>query len=158
MKVTLLRDYYADHTRGSLLVQDDLGNLVFTCQALELPWRDNAFQVSCIPEGEYDVERRTSAKFKQHFHVKGVPKRTFILLHPGNFTTDILGCILPGKRLTHLNADAVPDIEQTRITLNRLLALLGQSFRLSIRSFTPPPFPHSVAPDEYWKPQAGLIP
>ena len=32
----------------------------WVCLTLELPWRDNARNVSCIPEGRYRLERRDS--------------------------------------------------------------------------------------------------
>jgi hypothetical protein len=64
---------------------------------LELPWADNAPEKSCIPPGEYQCEKVISPNFGQTFEVKGVPNRSKILFHKGNFTQDTKGCILLGE-------------------------------------------------------------
>ena len=74
----------------------------FICYALELPWLDNKANVSCIPDGDYDVvymARSASGKYRDVYHVKGVSGRSGILIHKGNTEADTLGCILPGSRI-----------------------------------------------------------
>lgn len=133
MKAMLIRTQYAsDYTQGILLVFDAEQNLRFQCCTLELPWRNNLRQVSCIPEGTYQVVRRTSPKFKDHYHLLQVPGREFILIHPGNYTSQIMGCILPGREFKRLNADSIPDIIQSQATLTSLLKLMGDAFELQI--------------------------
>lgn len=133
MKAMLIRTQYAsDYTQGVLLVFDSKQNLLFQCCTLELPWRNNLRQVSCIPEGTYQVVRRTSPKFKDHYHLLQVPGREFILIHPGNYTSQIMGCILPGREFKRLNADSIPDIVQSQATLTSLLKLMGDGFELQI--------------------------
>ena len=143
----LLREYYEDHTRGVLIAKDDDGNIVLSCVVLELPWKDNERIVSCIPEGMYLVRRRWTAKFKGHYHLQNVPDRTYILQHPGNYTSDIKGCQLPGLEIKHLNSDAIPDVTNTRVTLDGMLKKFGQEYILHIGSFYPPKFPHKLSPD-----------
>lgn len=129
----LIRTQYAsDYTQGVLLVFDYQQNLRFQCCTLELPWRNNMRQVSCIPEGTYQVVRRTSPKFNDHYHLLQVPGREFILIHPGNYTSQIMGCILPGREFKRLNADSIPDIIQSQATLTSLLKLMGDAFELQI--------------------------
>jgi hypothetical protein len=54
MKAMLIRTHYApDYTQGILLVFDNELNLKFQCCTLELPWRNNMRQVSCIPGSEF---------------------------------------------------------------------------------------------------------
>jgi len=65
--------------------------------SLELPWRNNSHQVSCIPAGMYICKQRTSEKYGAHYHVMGVAGRDLILIHPGNLDDDTKGCILPGR-------------------------------------------------------------
>lgn len=72
----------------------------------ELPWRDNAPQVSCIPVGTYECRWVKSPRFGYVYQVTGVPGRGNILIHAGNFVgdssqglrTNSHGCILPCKR------------------------------------------------------------
>lgn len=70
---------------------------VFCC-TLELPWKDNAVGVSCIPVGKYECGARNSAKFGLVPEVLGVKGRRDILIHPGNVLGDIQGCIMLGYR------------------------------------------------------------
>lgn len=70
---------------------------------LELPWRDNLPQVSCIPAGVYDCKVRPcslgiSAGLGLAIEVLGVPGRSDILIHVGNTPKDIQGCVLVGER------------------------------------------------------------
>ena len=101
-------------------------------QTLELAWKNNERQRSCIPKGVYKVRKRTSAKYGEHFHILNVPNRDFILLHHGNYHTDILGCILPGKGLADLNKDGRLDVTSSRQAMKELLAALPNNFELEI--------------------------
>lgn len=145
----LLRDYHPDHTRGIFVAKDDDGNIIHSCVVLELPWKDNLYQISCIPEGMYQVVRRYTTKFRWHYHILDVPNRTFILMHPGNHTRQILGCMLPGVEIKHLDSDQIPDITDTRLTLNKMLKAFGNEFRLHVGSFEPPKHPCKVLPSHY---------
>ena len=48
---------------------------------LELPWRENKPNISCIPEGTYECIPYTSEKFPNVYQIKNVPNREAILLH-----------------------------------------------------------------------------
>lgn len=71
----------------------------------ELPWKDNAAGKSCIPHGSYKCLWQVSRRFGPCYEVTGVPDRSRILIHSGNFCadkdsgkkSDIEGCILLGK-------------------------------------------------------------
>jgi hypothetical protein len=97
-------------TRGRLFAGS------FVCHTLELPWRDNQRNISCIPAGEYEVSIRLSPKYGEIYHIKNVPNRSYISIHSGNWAGDkqkgfkshVSGCILFGtKRGTLLNQIAV---------------------------------------------------
>ena len=66
------------------------------CFTIELPWKNNAFEVSCIPLGEYQVIPHNSLEHPHTWEVTGVPNRTAILIHTGNTMADVLGCIAVG--------------------------------------------------------------
>lgn len=69
------------------------------CMTLELPWKDNKPDVSCIPAGTYEVVRYASPSHGYDvFLVKGVPGRSYIEIHKGNTVADTHGCIVVGRR------------------------------------------------------------
>ena len=96
MVLVLTRTYFPEGTNGKLECE---GRLI--CNTIELPWRNNERRVSCIPEGEYFIEKRYSLKFKWHLHVLGVKNRSFILFHPANNAQrELNGCIAPVTKLS----------------------------------------------------------
>jgi len=65
------------------------------CSALEEPWRDNEPNVSCFPEGEYELAFEYSPSFGQKlWTIKDVPGRSYIRIHIGNSVKDTEGCPL----------------------------------------------------------------
>lgn len=81
-------------TTGELLVEGE-----HFCWTLELPWRDNAPGISCIPLGAYGVFMTLSTRFKREMpRLIGVPGRLGVLIHSGNTDHDTEGCILVGNR------------------------------------------------------------
>jgi len=90
----------ADGTFGTLTLDD--GTQFATG---ELPWKNNAHGVSCIPAGEYPCRWITSPKHGECYQVVGVPGRSMIEIHSANFMGDaaqgrraqLLGCIALGK-------------------------------------------------------------
>ena len=111
MNIVLKRFAYLDDcTRGVLHV----GNHTF--QTIERPWVKNSdgpggtpFE-SCIPDGTYRMRAftRPSGKkafilsnadhgvFEQQEDMEGAAGRYLILIHVGNTTADVVGCIAPG--------------------------------------------------------------
>ncbi len=96
MKLELIRTYYPHGTNGDLLLNGDK-----ICSTIELPWKENKSQVSCIPEGSYELKKRYTPRFGKHFILMNVPDRSFILLHAANDALkEIKGCIAPVSFLT----------------------------------------------------------
>ncbi|TDB69123.1 DUF5675 family protein [Arundinibacter roseus] len=53
---------------------------------------------TAIPTGRYRVTMRYSPKFKRWLpYLNNVPGFEYIMIHPGNFIKDTLGCLLPGQ-------------------------------------------------------------
>lgn len=77
----------------------------FDARTIELPWKDNRPNISCIPAGIYKCIYRYSKKYKHHYHLTNVKGRSWVLTHSGNlagstedgFKTHSHGCILMGK-------------------------------------------------------------
>jgi len=99
---------------------------------LELPDKGNKRNISRIPEGKYKCVKRVSEKYGDHFHVKDVPNRTWILIHVGNFNTDTRGCILPGMSLVDINGDGLKDVARSGDTMDMLNELLPDEFDLIV--------------------------
>jgi len=100
--VTLERLETSDHgTFGRVLFD---GKSLFTG---ELPDKDNAPNVSCIPAGTYKVAWTFSPAFKRFMYlVTNVPGRSGIRIHSANFMGEkpphhcqLYGCIAMGKKL-----------------------------------------------------------
>lgn len=114
MELILFRTYYPGGTNGELY---HLGTLV--CYTIELPWRDNEVQRSCIPEGRYRLRRRCSKRYGWHLLVAGVPGRSLILVHPANDAgKELRGCLAPVSRLTGRGTGL-----QSRVAMCRLMML-----------------------------------
>lgn len=133
MEGRLTRTFFEDkQTLGSLTIVDDTGQQVFKSHSLELPWLNNQSQVSCIPTGSYVVVPRTSLKFGKHFHITNVPGREWILIHPGNYHTQIRGCVLIGQGLIDINGDGYRDVTSSRPTVDLLLKIAPKGFVLCV--------------------------
>jgi len=113
-------------------------------RSLELPWRDNARQRSCIPRGTYRCAIVQSPKFGRVYEVKGVPGRTAVLIHPANFagdidlgyTTNLQGCIAPCEQVGQMR-NAAGRMQRaglvSRPAVSRLMSWAGgQPFELEI--------------------------
>lgn len=117
-----------DFTIGSLGI-----NGVPVCWSLELPWRNNEREVSCIPEGSYSAKKERHHKFGDVLRISGVPERDGILVHIGNYLKDTRGCILPGIQLGNLHDGGVEVLSSTR-AMAKLYELLpdNQSFPFAV--------------------------
>lgn len=131
MKVELFRTYKPNQTLGSAYVVED-SKALFSFKTLELPWLNNSRNISCIPEGTYRVKKHNSPKFKQSFWLQDVPGRSEILIHIGNFTREIRGCILPGSRHADIDGDGLTDVLNSSKTITDLYKLLPDEFEIEI--------------------------
>lgn len=104
----------------------------FECKTLELPDKNNQARVSSIPAGVYIVEKRWSEKYGDHFHVKDVEGRSWILIHYGNYYWDTLGCILAGAEAKDINRDGHLDVTNSKATMEKLNQLMPEKFVLYI--------------------------
>ncbi len=126
-----LKDSDEKQSLGHFLMYDGI-DLVFQCKSLELPDRGNKNNISRIPAGGYICELRWSKKYGWHFHVTDVEGRSWILIHVGNYYTQIRGCILLGASFTDINKDGHLDVTSSAKTLKRLLKVATKKFRLTI--------------------------
>lgn len=96
MELLLIRKYNDKGVSGTISL-----NGKRLCDSIEPPWRNNQRQISCIPEGRYQLTHRLSLRFGHHFLVNNVPGRSAILIHAFNHALrESRGCIAPVKKLT----------------------------------------------------------
>ncbi len=106
----------------------------FKCFTLELPWRKNQRNISCIPRAEgYKGIKYLSNKNDDVIQITNVKDRSHIQIHSGNYTSQIEGCILVGDSIKFLNNDGIPDVTNSKNTLRKLLDLLPNHFDISIK-------------------------
>ena len=100
---------------------------------LELPYLNNEQNISAIHPGLYKAKKYLSPKFQREvILLEGVPNRSWIEFHTGNYTSQIEGCILPGDGIKYLNSDGIPDVTNSTKTLDKLLSMLPDEFEVSI--------------------------
>ncbi|WP_342626249.1 DUF5675 family protein [Aequorivita sublithincola] len=109
--------YKCGGTNGTLTL-----NGHFICFTIELPWQENQRNISCIPEGKYQLRSRYSPNFNNHLEILDVYGRTLILIHPANNAIEELrGCIAPVMQLTGIGTGIY-----SRLALKKLLSIFHQ--------------------------------
>lgn len=123
MNITLQRITFnaTGPTYGVLLI-DNVPQAV----TLELPWKENQTDVSCIPAGDYTVISHNSVEHPNTWEITNVPNRTEILIHEANTVADLLGCIGAGTSFFP------GGIDQSKAAVNLLRQILKPPFQLSI--------------------------
>lgn len=107
---------------------------------IELPWRNNLPDVSCILAGDYTATDRWSQKHGRNlYHLEPVLGHTNIELHRANWggdrskglKCDLLGCV--GLGLVAATIEGQPGVAQSTAALAALYAATGgRPFRLRI--------------------------
>ena len=111
----------------------------FSCYSLELNDHGNKVGISCIPAGTYACKIVSSPKFGAVYEIAGVPGRTNVLLHKGNFAadeghgkSDIEGCVLLGNAIGEIAGQRC--LLSSKDAVGRFMAEMeGEPFELTIR-------------------------
>jgi len=126
-------------TRTKKTAKQTLGELrsfdgKFGCDTLELPWKDNARNISCIPTGNYICKKKWTLKFGSVYEVQDVKNRTGIYLHKGNYFFNVQGCIMLGSLPKDINGDDELDIQNSTLITNAFAKYLeNKDFILVIK-------------------------
>ncbi|MNK03988.1 hypothetical protein D3C87_218430 [compost metagenome] len=92
----LQRKYGAQGTNGTITFQGEE-----ICHTIELPERNNIPRISCIPIGQYKLEKRRYPKHGEQIGIPIVLGREAILIHAANDALkELQGCIAPVTTLT----------------------------------------------------------
>lgn len=132
MRVIIERVELPTETLGSMYLEQ---GMKFLCKTMELPNRNNARSISCIPYGTYQVIKQPPKADRQYpyFRLPNVPGRSGILIHRITYVSGLKGCIGVGGAFSDLNNDYVPDMTQSSRTLQMLVDTLPDEFELVIR-------------------------
>jgi hypothetical protein len=122
------RDFLPDATLGLFLLDGHLTGW----WSLELPWKQNQPNISCIPAGIYYAGKHMSLSMGRVFWIKDVPGREYIYIHKLNTIDDSLGCVGPGLKLGELNG--LPAVLDSKPAFDEMWACLDDQFSLEIIS------------------------
>lgn len=120
-----------DRTLGRLIVFNGTEvEEIFT--TLELPWRNNERNNSCILSGYYTVDPRESSKFGKHLIINNTSPREAILMHVGNAPESTQGCVLVGTGYGDFDKDGKREITESKRAMRRLVELVTDTAELII--------------------------
>lgn len=109
------------------------------CATIEPPWRDNQRdnsktkenEASCIPEGIYKCVPFSGTHHQDVWQVLGVPGRSEVLIHHGNYAYQSKACILVGDK--HTEYKGMPMVNNSVNMLKKLRLILPKEFILEIK-------------------------
>lgn len=121
-------------TLGKLFVrQEGVTDPIFTCETLELPWKDNTRRISCIQSGTYVGRKVGPTRIPYpHIEIQNVSGRSGICIHAANFVSQLLGCVAVGDGLADINKDGQLDVINSRKTFEKLMEILPDEFLINI--------------------------
>lgn len=109
-------------------------NQLFVAKTMELPDKDNAAKISCIPTGIYKCKYTLSPSFGKHtYEILDVPNRAGIRIHSANYASQLLGCVALGSALKDINNDGRQDVVHSGVTMEEFEKLMNyEDFELTI--------------------------
>lgn len=136
--LNIKRTYFKDATLGFSWVEG-VENPVWP--TIELPWKNNEVNKSCIPEGTYIVKPYRSEKFKLYpnvWHVCDVVGREGISIHVANKVSELKGCITMGLSFGYMldNGGTVKAVTDSAAALREIKEIIDYTkpFKLKIWS------------------------
>jgi hypothetical protein len=122
----------SDCLPGELYLVSDFNNFdpgTYICDTIELPWKNDARNISAIAVGTYNGLVRADGERGWRIELDYPGKRTNIQIHTGNIVWQLLGCVLVGKISSHCNM--LPG--SSRPARDRLQRLYGNSAQRPIQ-------------------------
>lgn len=128
LELTLKRYPREFYTLGQLFVRDGSGDVLYSCDTLEHPIREEKIKgITAIPNGTYKVVLSPSRKFRRNMpFLVDVPNFTGVMIHIGNTLHDTEGCILVGKAFGSA-------LVHSRTVLNDLLHIMNGETDMTIK-------------------------
>jgi hypothetical protein len=126
-----------DGTLGICSFYDINGKLLGYFSSLELPYRNNEKNKSCIPTGKYLATKSFHQRLGNVFNIHHVEGRSGILIHSGNTIADTSGCILLGRHanfLVPVNNLMSLHVYDSRASLLLLTSIIENGLFVEIRN------------------------
>ena len=96
---------------------------------LELPWKNNQRNISCVPPGTYKCSKIFSNRFQRYLYVLlNVPDRDMVEIHVGNSIRDTQGCILLGMSYS-LSDNAIMN---SKLAFDNFMSIMPSEFTITI--------------------------
>lgn len=101
------------------------------CCTLELPWRDNHHDTSCVPAGTYQCKRDLHKGKYEVWELQDVPNnRTDVQVHVANKASQVLGCIAVGESFGRM--DGEPAVRDSQPAFDRLMKRTKDAITLEL--------------------------
>ena len=133
MTIAFLSRKSGDKQTTSQFIACDGDKVVFECKMLEPPNKGNKPFVSCIPVGDYWVEKTNKPTYGECFEIKDVVNRDNILIHWGNYYTNTEGCLICGNAFKDINNDGLKDVIKSKDTFDQLMEVMPDKWMIIIR-------------------------
>jgi len=115
---------------GNLLVRNEHNNMVYTRHLLELGWQNNKRNISCVPQGTYDLKLEYSPKFgRKLWEAYGVLNRSECKFHIANFASQLNGCFAPGMTAFDIDRNGTKDMVNSREAFDEFMNVMGKDVK-----------------------------
>lgn len=110
----------------------EVGNNGFShvCDTLELAWRENKRNISCIPDGVY----KYAVKDNSVVEIMNVPGRYGVYIHVANSWKELRGCIAPGKGYKDIDGNSDLDVINSGRELELIISVIPKIGYIKIQS------------------------
>ena len=130
MKTVLINRYKVDknYSLGHCFIKHENGLVEFIGACIERGWRDNHSNISCVPEGVYELKLEHSPRFRKNlWELYGVPNRSECKFHAANYWSQLNGCIALGVKHKDVDGDGDPDVTSSRVTMKKFHSIMAGS-------------------------------
>src|SRR5690606_5879157 len=122
-----------DYSLGHCYIIYQHNVTVYVGVSLERGWKNNQNNVSCAPEGTYDLVLEYSPRFKKDlWELYGVPNRKEIKFHNANYWRELEGCIALGLQFKDIDGDGDPDITSSGPTMKKFHELMKGNLKTKV--------------------------
>jgi hypothetical protein len=114
-----------DYSLGDCYIKYPCNDIKYVGKTLERGWRDNQSNISCVPEGTYQLKLERSPRFRKDlWELYGVPNRSECKFHAANYWRQLNGCIALGNKHVDIDGDGDPDVTSSRITMKKFHSMM----------------------------------